>query len=150
MGTINRVGIEPLGDNDFYGQSYFVDPRGQYIGAIGDAHDEELLVRDMDLSLIEQVRQTWQFYRDRRPGGLRGPRRSLTPWAQPFAPGRWVVSSCHVGSAVGLRVRRAAGDREGDRERRRRRPQVQQPAGGTDVGRVLPDGERGRPGMWTR
>ncbi len=67
VGTINRVGIEPLGDNDFYGQSYFVDPRGQYIGAIGDAHGEELLVRDMDLSLIEQVRQTWQFYRDRRP-----------------------------------------------------------------------------------
>ncbi len=67
VGTINRVGIEPLGDNDFYGQSYFVDPRGQYIGAIGDAHNEELLVRDMDMSVIEQVRQTWQFYRDRRP-----------------------------------------------------------------------------------
>ena len=61
------MGIEPLGDNDFYGQSYFVDPRGQYIGAIGDAHNEELLVRDMDMSVIEQVRQTWQFYRDRRP-----------------------------------------------------------------------------------
>ena len=29
VGAINRVGIEPLGDNDFYGQSYFVDPRGQ-------------------------------------------------------------------------------------------------------------------------
>ena len=28
VGTINRVGIEPLGDDDFYGQSYFVDPRG--------------------------------------------------------------------------------------------------------------------------
>jgi N-carbamoylputrescine amidase len=67
VGTINRVGIEPLGDDDFYGQSYFVDPRGQFIGAVGDAHDEELLVRDMDLSMIEQVRQTWQFYRDRRP-----------------------------------------------------------------------------------
>src|SRR3990170_1789985 len=25
VGTINRVGIEPLGDNDFYGQSYFAD-----------------------------------------------------------------------------------------------------------------------------
>jgi N-carbamoylputrescine amidase len=67
VGTINRVGIEPLGDDDFYGQSYFVDPRGQFIGAVGDAHEEELLVRDMDLSMIEQVRQTWQFYRDRRP-----------------------------------------------------------------------------------
>ncbi len=58
MGTINRVGIEPLGDDDFYGQSYFVDPRGQFVGAVGDAHEEELIVRDMDLSMIEQVRQT--------------------------------------------------------------------------------------------
>src|ERR1700690_3244298 len=67
VGTINRVGIEPLGDDDFYGQSYFCDPRGQFIGALGDPHDEELLVRDMDLDAITEVRQTWQFYRDRRP-----------------------------------------------------------------------------------
>ena len=49
VGTINRVGIEPLGDNDFYGQSYFCTPRGEFIGDVGDAHEEELLVRDMDL-----------------------------------------------------------------------------------------------------
>jgi N-carbamoylputrescine amidase len=68
VGTINRVGIEAdLGDDDFYGQSYFVNPRGQFIGDLGSAHDEELLVRDMDLDLIQEVRQTWQFYRDRRP-----------------------------------------------------------------------------------
>ena len=67
VGTINRVGIEPLGDDDFYGQSYFVDPRGQFIGDVGDAHKEELIVRDMDLDKIEEVRQTWQFFRDRRP-----------------------------------------------------------------------------------
>ena len=68
VGTINRVGIEKdLGDDDFYGQSYFCDPRGQFIGDLGDAHDEELLVRDMDLDKIKEVRQTWQFYRDRRP-----------------------------------------------------------------------------------
>jgi N-carbamoylputrescine amidase len=67
VGTINRVGIEPLGDDDFYGQSYFVDPRGQFIGGVGSPHDEELIVRDMDLDLITEVRQTWQFYRDRRP-----------------------------------------------------------------------------------
>ena len=30
-------------------------------------HNEELLVRDMDLDKITEVRQTWQFYRDRRP-----------------------------------------------------------------------------------
>ena len=32
VGAINRVGIEPLGDDDFYGQSYFVDPEGSYDG----------------------------------------------------------------------------------------------------------------------
>jgi N-carbamoylputrescine amidase len=68
VGTINRVGIEKeIGDDDFYGQSYFADPRGQFIGELGSDHDEELLVRDMDLDKITEVRQTWQFYRDRRP-----------------------------------------------------------------------------------
>ncbi len=71
VGTINRVGIEPLGDDDFYGQSYFVDPRGQFVGDVGDAHEEELLVRDLDMDQITEVRQLWQFYRDRRPGRLR-------------------------------------------------------------------------------
>ncbi len=32
IGAINRVGVEELGDNDFYGTSYFVDPRGQFVG----------------------------------------------------------------------------------------------------------------------
>jgi beta-ureidopropionase len=68
VGTINRVGIEEdLGPNDFYGQSYFCTPRGEFVGNVGDDHDEELLVRELDLGLIEEVRQTWQFYRDRRP-----------------------------------------------------------------------------------
>jgi N-carbamoylputrescine amidase len=68
VGTINRVGIEKeIGDDDFYGQSYFVDPLGQFIGPVGSPHDEELLVRDLDLDMVEKVRQTWQFYRDRRP-----------------------------------------------------------------------------------
>jgi N-carbamoylputrescine amidase len=68
VGTINRVGIEAdLGTNDFYGQSYFCTPRGEFIGEVGDAYDEELLIRDLDLDLIQEVRQTWQFYRDRRP-----------------------------------------------------------------------------------
>ncbi len=67
VGTINRVGIEPYGDDDFYGQSYFCDPRGQFVGAVGDPKEEELIVRDLDLDMITEVRQTWQFYRDRRP-----------------------------------------------------------------------------------
>jgi len=44
-----------------------VDPRGQFVGDLGSAHDEELLVRDLDLDKILEVRNTWQFYRDRRP-----------------------------------------------------------------------------------
>jgi beta-ureidopropionase len=68
VGTINRVGIEKeIGPDDFYGQSYFVDPRGQFVGEIGDAHKEELIVRDLDLDCITEARQTWQFFRDRRP-----------------------------------------------------------------------------------
>ena len=67
VGAINRVGIEPLGDDDFYGTSYFADPRGQLVGEAASGHDEELVVRDLDLSLIEEVRNQWAFYRDRRP-----------------------------------------------------------------------------------
>jgi beta-ureidopropionase len=67
IGAINRVGTEPLGDNDFYGQSYFVDPEGKFVGDVGDTHNPELIVRDLDLGLIKTVRERWQFYRDRRP-----------------------------------------------------------------------------------
>jgi len=67
IGAINRVGIEPLGDDDFYGTSYFVDPEGKFVGEVGDAHQPELLIRDLDLDLLQVVRDRWQFYRDRRP-----------------------------------------------------------------------------------
>src|SRR5215475_4604453 len=67
VGTINRVGVEPLGDNDFYGQSYFADPRGQIIGGAASDTAEEVVVRDLDMGLLAEVRQLWQFYRDRRP-----------------------------------------------------------------------------------
>jgi N-carbamoylputrescine amidase len=67
VGTINRVGVEPLGTNDFYGQSYFVDPRGQLVGDAASDRDDEIVVRDLDLSMIDDVRRLWAFYRDRRP-----------------------------------------------------------------------------------
>ena len=67
VGAINRVGIEPLGENDFYGQSYFVDPRGQYVGDKGDPYEPELIVRELDMDRIKEVRDGWAFYRDRRP-----------------------------------------------------------------------------------
>src|SRR3954454_6337066 len=72
IGAINRVGTEPLGDDDFYGQSYFVDPEGKFVGEVGDTHEPELIIRDLDLSLIRTVRERWQFYRDRRPDSYDG------------------------------------------------------------------------------
>jgi len=67
VGTINRVGKEAeFGPNDYYGTSYFADPRGQIVAEASDT-EEQLLCADLDLDLVRQVRNTWQFYRDRRP-----------------------------------------------------------------------------------
>jgi len=67
IGAINRTGIEDLGDNDFYGSSYFVTPRGQYVDEVGSDKEAELIVRDLDFAVLEETREQWQFYRDRRP-----------------------------------------------------------------------------------
>src|ERR671921_724459 len=67
MGCSNRVGTEaPWNIGRFYGSSYFVDPRGNFL-ATGSEDQTELVVAEMDLDMIEQVRRVWQFYRDRRP-----------------------------------------------------------------------------------
>jgi len=67
VGAINRVGTEaPWNIGEFYGQSYFVNPRGQII-AEASRDKDELVVADLDMDLIKEVRDTWQFYRDRRP-----------------------------------------------------------------------------------
>ena len=67
MGCINRVGTEKPWDlGQFYGSSYFVDPRGQFVATASEDQDE-LLIADLDLDLIDEVRSVWQFYRDRRP-----------------------------------------------------------------------------------
>jgi beta-ureidopropionase len=67
VGAINRVGMEaPWNIGEFYGQSYFCDPRGQIMTEASRDKDE-VLVADLDLDLIEEVRNTWQFFRDRRP-----------------------------------------------------------------------------------
>ncbi len=67
IAAINRVGMEkPWNIGEFYGQSYFCDPRGQML-AVASRDKDELLVADLDLGMIEEVRNVWQFYRDRRP-----------------------------------------------------------------------------------
>jgi len=67
VGAINRVGVEqPWAIGEFYGQSYFCDPRGKML-AVGSRDQDELIVADLDLDVIKEVRNTWQFFRDRRP-----------------------------------------------------------------------------------
>ena len=67
VGAINRVGTEaPWNIGKFYGQSYFCDPRGKIL-VEGSRDDDEVVIADLDLDLIEEVRNTWQFFRDRRP-----------------------------------------------------------------------------------
>jgi beta-ureidopropionase len=67
MACSNRVGTEaPWNIGKFYGTSYFVSPRGRFLAEASEDKDE-LVVADLDLDEIEDVRRTWQFYRDRRP-----------------------------------------------------------------------------------
>jgi predicted amidohydrolase len=56
----------PWNIGEFYGSSYFCDPRGQ-IFAQASRDKDEVLTADLDLDKIADARKTWQFYRDRRP-----------------------------------------------------------------------------------
>jgi N-carbamoylputrescine amidase len=67
IAAINRVGVEaPWNIGEFYGQSYFCNPRGQIVAQAARDKDE-VLTADLDLDMIAEVRKTWQFFRDRRP-----------------------------------------------------------------------------------
>jgi beta-ureidopropionase len=67
VAAINRVGFEaPWNMGEFYGQSYLVDPRGSFV-VMGGRDRDEVIIGEMNKSLIREVRESWQFYRDRRP-----------------------------------------------------------------------------------
>ncbi|HTP79074.1 MAG TPA: nitrilase-related carbon-nitrogen hydrolase [Bacteroidota bacterium] len=67
VGAINRVGTEPPWNiGEFYGKSYFCNPRGKII-AQASRDKDELVVADLSMDMIQEVRQVWQFFRDRRP-----------------------------------------------------------------------------------
>lgn len=61
--AINRVGIED--DLKFWGSSFVADPGGTII-AQASGEEEQVLIVDCDLSLIDEYRQAWPFFRDRR------------------------------------------------------------------------------------
>jgi N-carbamoylputrescine amidase len=67
VAAINRPGFEePWRIGEFYGTSYFANPRGQVIAEAPRSTDA-VVVADLDLDMIRDVRNVWQFYRDRRP-----------------------------------------------------------------------------------
>src|SRR5688500_15908311 len=56
VGAINRVGVEaPWNIGEFYGQSYFCDPRGQLV-AVASRDQDELLVADLDRAPMPEGR----------------------------------------------------------------------------------------------
>jgi len=74
VAAVNRVGVEHgdvLGNRasgpglEFWGGSFLADPFGRIIAKA--SHDaEEILLGEVDRSLIEETRRNWPFLRDRR------------------------------------------------------------------------------------
>ncbi len=84
VAAVNRVGLEQLDGQgggpglEFWGHSFLADPFGVVVAeAPGDK--EALLVAEVDLARIEEVRRNWPFLRDRRTDAYGGiDRRFLT------------------------------------------------------------------------
>lgn len=67
IGAINRPGTEaPWNIGKFYGSSYIVNPKGELIVEASEDKDE-LIISDMDMDMVREIRNQWQFFRDRRP-----------------------------------------------------------------------------------
>jgi len=75
VGSVNRVGLEPgeagQAGIEFWGSSFLCDPFGRVI-AEGSVDREEILLGEVDLSRIEEVRRHWPFLRDRRVDAYAG------------------------------------------------------------------------------
>jgi len=63
----NRIGLEaPWNIGEFYGSSYVCNPMGELV-VEGSRDKDEVVAAEIDLDMISQVRDNWQFFRDRRP-----------------------------------------------------------------------------------
>lgn len=58
--------VETEGRLHFFGRSLIVNPKG-IITAQASEDKEEVLVADIDVSLVKKAREEWPFLRDRRP-----------------------------------------------------------------------------------
>ena len=80
VGAINRVGVEDARRRRLLRHDLLRRPAGQLVGEVGDPDKaEELVVRDLDLDMLAEVRNRWQFYRDRRPDDVRPGHGGVTP-----------------------------------------------------------------------
>lgn len=68
IGGVNRVGLDEGGSptQEYYGSSFFANPKGQIMSQAGDKNDE-IVYAEIDLRMMEDLRNTWGFFRDRRP-----------------------------------------------------------------------------------
>lgn len=69
VAAANRIGLEKAErDSDgieFWGQSFICNPQGVIL-AQGSADKEEIIIAEIDLNKIENIRRHWPFFRDRR------------------------------------------------------------------------------------
>jgi len=74
VAAVNRVGLERLGGQgdgiQFWGHSFVCDPFGVVVAEAGK--DEALVLADVDLTRVEEVRRHWPFLRDRRTDAYSG------------------------------------------------------------------------------
>lgn len=61
---VNRAGKEER--QNFYGRSFCVNPFGELIAAPAGANDA-ILFSELDLNEVEETRDLWTFFKDRRP-----------------------------------------------------------------------------------
>ena len=68
VGGVNRVGLDEGGSptQEYYGSSFFCDPKGKIISQAGEKEDQ-IIYAEIDLRAMEDLRNTWGFFRDRRP-----------------------------------------------------------------------------------
>jgi N-carbamoylputrescine amidase len=82
VAAVNRVGLERLDERgpgiEFWGHSFVADPFGVVV-AEAPEDLESVLVVEVDLARVEEVRRNWPFLRDRRTDAYAGiERRFLT------------------------------------------------------------------------
>ncbi len=75
VAVVNRIGLEKTDSAsagiEFWGSSFIADPQGVVV-AEASVDKEEILLADIDLDHLEDIRRNWPFLRDRRIDAYQG------------------------------------------------------------------------------